>query len=250
MTSSKGDFSKEFGRDAARYAARRPGYPPRLFAAIRAAGAGPDLAIDLGAGTGAASASLVHHFRRVIAVEPDSRLAALIAPPVEPLVACAEDVSFASASVDAVIAATAFHWMDQRTVIAHVRDWLRPGGVFCPFAYDLFQFTGTAHDFFEDHLARWAPYRDQRLLNAYDPAPVLRASNAFAQIDVISDTLTRTYSASDAAGLLLTASFASAYARDTIGIQAYAVELANGLAAIAPRHEVTFPIRAVMARTG
>ena len=248
MTSSKGDFSRDFGRDAARYAALRPGYPDAIFSAIKAAAPRHQCAVDLGAGSGAASARLARDFARVIAVEPDPRLAALIPAPVERVAGAAEEASFDAESLDAVIAATAFHWMDRPLIAARVSAWLRPGGVFCPFAYDLFRFSGAAHDLFETHLARWAPYRDERLLTTYDPAPVLREAGGFSRIDIIEEVVTRIYSPEEAAGLLLTASCVSAYARDTMGVEAYFETLRAAFAAIAPHHKVAFPIRAVLAQ--
>ena len=158
MTSSPPDASVGFGAEVSAYARRRPDYPASVFAALGEALTGPrERAVDVGAGSGQATRALARLFRHVTAVEPDARMASAILAPdnVEIVCASAEGVDFDEASVDCVIAATAFHWMDQKQVIAAAHRWLRPGGVFFPFAYDAFRIEGAGREILGREEGAW-----------------------------------------------------------------------------------------------
>src|SRR5690606_2393429 len=101
-------------------------------------------AVDLGAGSGQASRSLLRYFDKVSAVDPDARmLACLDAPEIDKINLAAEEAEFAAGSIDAVIAATSFHWMDQQRVTGKAARWLRQDGVFFPFLYGPFIVHGA-----------------------------------------------------------------------------------------------------------
>jgi len=251
VTSPVPDGSTAFGGHAAIYARRRPGYPPSIFAALEAALSGPrDRAVDLGAGSGQATKELAARFQRVSAVEPDARMAAefpAIAN-VDVLNAPAETVEFPSASVDCVIAATSFHWMDQAKVIANVHRWLRPGGVFFPFLYDAFNVVGAGKAVYDRHAALWEPYKDRRLRENVDYARAFAASGVFRTWTPFRDEIGAALSADDAAGLLATTSFGSAYARAAHGDpSAYFAALAAEFRAAGEPLVVTAPLNGVIA---
>lgn len=216
MTSSKLDGSTAFGGFAAVYARWRPGYPRSVYDALLAALDGPRRhAVDLGAGSGQATKDLAKFFNRVTAVEPDAQMLAAFSPPqnVEIANLLAEEATFAASSVDAVIAATSFHWMKQSDVAARAFEWLRPGGVFFPFRFGAFQATGAARPVLERHAALWEPYKDRRLTaNIEYQKPVL-ATGLFHSVISYSDEASASLSVDEAAGLFGTTSFASAYAR-------------------------------------
>ena len=71
-------FGREaFGHDPANYHAARPPYPAETWAALRErAGLRPGIdVLEIGAGTGLATAGLLaHRPRRLVAIEPDLRL--------------------------------------------------------------------------------------------------------------------------------------------------------------------------------
>ncbi|MEA2479269.1 MAG: hypothetical protein QOJ07_1191 [Thermoleophilaceae bacterium] len=123
-----------FGRAADVYERGRAGFPAEVVDAIlreSEAGEGRTL-LELGAGTGKLTRALTGHGARVIALEPVAGMRAVLtvrAPEAEPLDAVAEAIPLADASVDAVIAAQAYHWFDPVTATAEVARVLRPGGL-------------------------------------------------------------------------------------------------------------------------
>jgi len=124
-----------FGAQAAAYAEHRPDYPAAavswaLEPAIRTAGATLDV-LDLAAGTGKLTASLVALGHRVTAVEPDPGMFAELrarVPEATGLVGSAERIPLPDASVDAVVVGQAFHWFDPERALPEIARVLRPGG--------------------------------------------------------------------------------------------------------------------------
>ena len=122
-----------FGTVAGRYADDRPGYPPEVMDILRErAGLAPSARIlEIGAGPGVATAGLLAAGATVVAVEPDARLAAILAaahPAVRVVQAPFEAVRLEPAAFDIVASATAFHWLDQATALPAAFRSLRPGG--------------------------------------------------------------------------------------------------------------------------
>lgn len=243
-----GDAARGFGDVAARYAALRPAYPAALFDFLCARLEGKrDFAVDLGAGPCKASVDLAKRFLRVAAVEPDARM--LAAAPndagIERVNCAAEEAEFPARAVDAVISATAFHWMDQDAVCAKVARWLRPRGVFFPFLYGPFFVTGAAEPVFRRHWARWAPFMDKRLGAKADYSRSMRASGAFSTLESYSGKIEVTLAPADAAGLLLTASYARAFMTAKGLGSAYLDQLADEFGPHAPIR-IGFPLGGVL----
>ncbi|MFI7600879.1 class I SAM-dependent methyltransferase [Actinoplanes sp. NPDC049681] len=138
MTDS-GDYVRlrtTFNEDAERYDRARPRYPQQLFDDLAAAGARPGARIlEIGCGTGKATVSLAERGYRVVAVELGPDMAAVarrnLAPydSVEVITAAFEDWPLPDQPFDAVIAATAFHWIDPAVRVVKSADALRPGGI-------------------------------------------------------------------------------------------------------------------------
>jgi SAM-dependent methyltransferase len=88
--------------------------------------------LDLGAGTGKLTRLLVGRFDRVIAVEPDEEMRALLsshAPGAEVLAGAAEEIPLADGSVDAVFVAEAFHAFDGERAVTEIARVLKPQGL-------------------------------------------------------------------------------------------------------------------------
>jgi SAM-dependent methyltransferase len=124
---------KGFEAGAAAYAAGRPGYPVEIDGWLRdALGLTPgNAALDLGAGTGKFTESLVVTGANVTAVEPVAAMRAEFArapPGVTILEGNAEAIALPGASVDAVVCAQSFHWFATPAALAEMRRVLKPRG--------------------------------------------------------------------------------------------------------------------------
>ena len=122
-----------FGSAAGLYDVSRPSYPPE---AVRwMLGKASLRVVDLGAGTGIFSRLVASLGHDVVAVEPDSGMRARLAaasPGITVLPGSAEAVPLPDSSVDAVVAAQAYHWFDNDEARLEILRLLRPGGVFAP----------------------------------------------------------------------------------------------------------------------
>ena len=130
-------FGKEaFGADPANYHGARPPYPQATWdALVQRAGlrAGIDI-LEIGAGTGLATIPLLKHDpARLVAIEPDARLAVFLAKvAADPRLAVVnetfEDAELQPASFDLVVSATAFHWLDAVPALKLINGLLRSDG--------------------------------------------------------------------------------------------------------------------------
>ena len=91
------------------------------------------VALDVAAGTGLLSRLLAPRFERVVAVEPDARMGAVLrarSPGVRVVLGTAEAIPAADASADGVFVSSAWHWMDPGRAIPEIARVLRDGGRF------------------------------------------------------------------------------------------------------------------------
>jgi SAM-dependent methyltransferase len=121
-----------FSGQADAYARARPGYPDEIVdRLVQRAGVTPeDWVVDLGAGTGLFTATLVERGLRVIAVEPNAamRERAPTLPGVQWRDGSFEACPIGDGEVAWVVAAQAFHWADPDRALPELRRILRPGG--------------------------------------------------------------------------------------------------------------------------
>jgi len=129
------EFAATFERDPEGYAAGRPGYPAELFAVLeaRCGLAEGTTVVEIGPGTGQATAELLRRGAHVHAVEPGPGLAhhlldQHVGEPLEVTVSSFEDVALPDAAADLVVAATSFHWVEPEIGVPKVMAALRPGG--------------------------------------------------------------------------------------------------------------------------
>jgi SAM-dependent methyltransferase len=124
------DPARSFGRVAREYERGRPSWPPQAIdTAASELGLRPDAGVlDLGAGTGKLTRVLLERFARVVAVEPDPAMRALIPVEAEVLAGTAEEVPLPDASVAAVFCGESFHWFDWPRAIGEIARVLEPGG--------------------------------------------------------------------------------------------------------------------------
>jgi SAM-dependent methyltransferase len=125
------DRSMSFGAIAGDYDRLRASPPPAavdwLLPERRS------VVVDLAAGTGLLSRALTGKAGRVIAVEPDARMRAVLterSPGVEVLAGRGEDIPLPAASADAVLVSSAWHWLDPDLAVPEIARVLRDGGRF------------------------------------------------------------------------------------------------------------------------
>jgi SAM-dependent methyltransferase len=226
-------YEDRYGGVAEAFAAYRPGYPEEVYQRVLAHLAGQrDRAVDLGAGTGLGTVPLCGWFREVVAVEPDAPMAAKLEGRAENLrvvISTGEEAQLSAASVDLVTSATAFHWMDGPRVLANVKEWLRPNGIFAVWAYPVPKIAGRAGEVidaeFRDH---WDPFRHARL---QDPGYMQRTVRQGPMQLVEERTIPYVLhpNAKELAGFCASTSYGSAYMRTLADPEVY---LAKLLAAI------------------
>jgi len=114
------------GPAAAAYDAGRAPYLPEVLDALGLPEA-PARVLDLAAGTGLLSRALLARGYAVVAVEPDTDMAARLPGDAEVHAATAEATGLPAESVDAVVVGDAWHWFAPAAA-AEVHRVLRPGG--------------------------------------------------------------------------------------------------------------------------
>ncbi|MFG2551956.1 class I SAM-dependent methyltransferase [Streptomyces sp. NPDC048581] len=128
------DRARSFNAAAAQYAANRPSYPPALFDAIEELAGRPltgARVVDVGAGTGIATALLRQRGADVLAVEPGDGMAAQFRhghPDIPIVRGNGNALPLATASADFLTYAQAWHWTDPAHSAPEALRVLRPGG--------------------------------------------------------------------------------------------------------------------------
>ncbi len=122
-----------FSAGAANYVAGRPEYPPAIEAWLThelGLESGKTV-LDLGAGTGKFSRSLLATGAKVIAVEPVPAMMDQLVrqyPEIEARIGSADAIPLSDASVDAVVCAQSFHWFATPEALHEIHRLLKPGG--------------------------------------------------------------------------------------------------------------------------
>jgi SAM-dependent methyltransferase len=129
--------SQRFTNRVDDYVRARPGYPPEVVSTlVERFGLTPAWTIaDVGAGTGISAALFLEHGCTVLAVEPNAPMRTAAVGRLggnarfRAVDAAAEATTLDPVSVDAVVAAQAFHWLDKLRFRAECLRILRPGGI-------------------------------------------------------------------------------------------------------------------------
>ena len=118
-----------FGSIAENYDGLRPQPPQQAVDWLVPPGC--EVAIDVGAGTGLFTRTLVDKAAQVVAVEPDARMRNVLAarsPGVRVVEGQGESIPLPDASADAVFVSSAWHWMDHERAVPEIGRVLRDGG--------------------------------------------------------------------------------------------------------------------------
>ncbi len=89
------------------------------------------VAVDVGAGTGLFTRTLVGRAAQVVAVEPDARMRRVLAarsPGVRVVEGSGESIPLPDASADGVFVSSAWHWLDHQRAVPEIGRVLRDGG--------------------------------------------------------------------------------------------------------------------------
>jgi SAM-dependent methyltransferase len=160
------ELRQTFDTAAERYDRARPGYPSQLFDdLVTVCGLEPGARVlEVGCGTGQATVPLAERGFSIVAVELGPSLAAVARrnlarfPSVEVVVAAFEDWPLPAEPFDAVVCATAFHWLDPAVRLTKVAAALRPGGSLAIISTE--HVAGGTAPFFvdvQDCYERWDP---------------------------------------------------------------------------------------------
>ncbi len=173
---SREQLRQTFGEDAELYDRVRPTYPPVLYDDIAELLGNPSdvRVLEIGSGTGLATAPMVERGWSVTAVElsPDmAGVARAKLPEVEVIVADFDRWELPAASYDLVISATAFHWLDPATRVARCADVLRPSGLLAVVSTD--HVLGGSVQLFADMMDCYARFTDDADTTGLRPAEAI-----------------------------------------------------------------------------
>ncbi|MFG1709961.1 class I SAM-dependent methyltransferase [Nonomuraea sp. M3C6] len=183
--------AESFGSDAERYDRARPRYPDAMVDRIVAASPGPDV-LDVGSGTGIEARQFLAAGCRVLGVEPDARMADFARRGgLEVEVATFEAWDPAGREFDAVIAGTAWHWVDPVAGAAKAAQVLRLGGRLAAF-WHVFELPPAVADAFAAVYRRVmpdSPFNLQATRPALDGYQVLltKAADGIRQVGGFSE---------------------------------------------------------------
>jgi SAM-dependent methyltransferase len=166
-----------FGEVAEDYARERPSYPDALLDDVAALGR---RALEVGAGTGKATAGLLARGVEVTALEPSAEMAAVgrrLNPGATWVVSGLEDFD-GDDRFDLVYAAQSWHWVDPERGFARAHALLRPGGWLA-----LFWNRGQDRVDVDAVYARLGPELREGGGRGIDHAARIRASGLFGEIE-------------------------------------------------------------------
>ena len=197
------------------YDRARPGYPAELVDALFGVLPAMPQVLEVGPGTGQLTAELLERGAKVTAVELGPQLATWLQTNLgdhdglRVINAAFEDVAVEPDSFDAVVAATAYHWVADEAKAHRPAELLRPGG--CLGVIDLIQVDSAVdggyfdrvqpiYDRYGDTNRRWDPLTHETAMPPV--ADVLEASGLYERVDVLRHPWDQTYSSDQYRDLL------------------------------------------------
>ncbi len=221
--------SAPFDGVAELYDQARPRYPAQLVAdLVRLTGLTVGgRVLEIGCGTGQLTLPLAEHGVSLVAVEAGERLAAIASrnlarfPNARVIVSTFEDWELPDEPFDVVLAATAFHWLDEKSRVKKCVQALRPGGTLA--IIDTLWGVSDSLDPFtvesQACYARWdrnsdPDYRPPTVADVPARHEELERSNLFRTVNLSRYGVQRTYTADGYCELLRTFSDVIGLAED------------------------------------
>jgi SAM-dependent methyltransferase len=207
-----------FGAIADQYDEYRPGYPTAVLDDVLTLLPGPRV-VEVGGGTGKATVELVARGLRVTVVEPDPRMAAILAvrcPEADLRISTFEaagltELTGRAERYDGLLSAQAWHWTDPATRLDRAADLLRPGGLVALWWNRNLRGAEPVYEAIDAaYAANGLEPADRPDANAETPEPwaadELRAHPAFGDVDVRGYAWRQEYTAARYSALLETTS--------------------------------------------
>lgn len=166
MAARDGRRAVIFGRDAGTYDEARPTYPRAAVDHVSSL-VNPKTAVEVGAGTGKATADFARDGLELMCLEPSSQMAAVLEsrnlPGVEVIVTTFENWDGWPDSADLIYAAQAWHWVDKRTGLAEALSILRPAGALALLWNIPVDRYGPHQELYARHAPELLAERDERI---------------------------------------------------------------------------------------
>jgi SAM-dependent methyltransferase len=155
-----------FGRDAVAYDEARTAYPaPAVEHLVSLVDARE--AVEVGAGTGKATASVARELRAITCLEPSPQMAAILdsknLPGVTVIVVSFEEWEGGPESTDLIYAAQAWHWVDRDIGFSKALSVLRPRGVLALMWNIPVDRYGRHRELYARHAPQLLAERDERI---------------------------------------------------------------------------------------
>lgn len=206
-----------FDQAADRYDEARPGYPEQLFDDLIEISATPPgcYILEIGPGTGKATLPLARRGYHILGIELGEQLAAKLRenvaalPNVEVQVGPFETHPIEPSAFDLVMAATAFHWLEQPAGYRQSYHALKPGGSLAIFRHEHVwtpasgSFFNDTQEFYERHMPGTPPgFRLPTPDEVLDSVEEIEASGLFGPVEVRRYMWDETYDAESYIALL------------------------------------------------
>jgi SAM-dependent methyltransferase len=220
-----------FDECSEQYGKFRPDYSSELIAYIRSLSDSNSILVDVGSGTGKASAPLLASGLAVVSVEPSLsmiRQGLRSYPNLVYVCSAAEELPLVPGVADTVICAQAFHWFDAPRALAEFARILKPGGHLCLF-WNTRDVGSPAPALFEKLIHKWNTQHDPAYRQK-DWAELIKVSGLYDSIDYRRFDFTLPMTIEDWIGLSRTISYVQSMGQDQI--PGFEMELRDDLATL------------------